>query len=224
MEVWEYQRFLDYMKRDWKQGEHVGVIGPTGAGKSYVVRDLLLLRRYCVALATKGKDKTLVKYVKEDGFVEYQTWPPYYQDTRVLLWTKPKELGNFSEQQIVVYHCLNDIFKVGGWTLSFDDLYYITNTLKLKGAVQMFYTQVRSNYVSIIGNMQRPRWVILEAVSQASFLIVFETRDKMDIVRIAEGVGLDPKELIAANSELKEYEFLLLRTGKNPILVRKSDR
>jgi len=219
-----YDEFLARMKRDWKTGEHIGVIGPTGAGKSWIVRDLLLMRRYSVVVATKVKDKTLAKYEAEDGFEFYEAWPPYYQDHRILLWRKPKELGNFAAQQLLVYTCMNDIFKVGGWTVSFDDLYYITNTLKLKGAVQMFYTQVRSQNVSIIGNMQRPRWVILEAVSQASYLIVFKTRDKQDLARIAEGVGLDPKELDVANKELQEHEFLLLVTGKDPVRVAKSQR
>jgi len=219
-----YDEFLARMKVLWKAGEHIGVIGVTGAGKSWIVRDLLLMRRYCVVIATKAKDKTLAKYEKEDGFELYDTWPPYYQDTRVLLWKKPKELGNFGPQQLLVYHCLNDIFKVGGWTVSFDDLFYVAVTLKLKGAVQMFYTQVRSNNVSIIGNMQRPSWVPLEAVSQASFIIMFRTRDKHDLARIAEGIGLDMSELLAANAQLQEHEFLLLMMGRAPVRVKKSER
>ena len=224
VEYWTYEQFLAYMKGEWKQGEHIGVIGPTGAGKTWIVRDLLLLRRYSVVIATKEKDKTLVKYEKEDGFQLYDTWPPFYQDTRVLLWKKPKELGNFYDQAVLVYQVMSDIYKRGGWTVSFDDIYYVSNTLRLKGAVQMFYTQVRSNNVSILGNMQRPSWVPLEAVSQVSYIIMFITRDKRDLARIAEGAGLDLDEVKAANGELLKHEFLLLQTGKNPVRVAKSER
>ncbi len=165
VEYWTYEQFLAYMKGEWKQGEHIGVIGPTGAGKTWIVRDLLLLRRYSVVIATKEKDKTLVRYEKEDGFVLYQEWPPFYQDTRVLLWKKPKELGNFYDQAVLVYQ-----------------------------------------------------------VMSVSYIIMFITRDKRDLARIAEGAGLDLDEVKAANGELLKHEFLLLQTGKNPVRVAKSER
>lgn len=218
MEKWRYQDFLVYMKRNWRLGEHIGIIAPTGGGKSYITKDLVPLHKRSVIIATKAKDKTLDAF----PFVRRTTWPPEYNEYQILLWKKPKELGMFGEQQLLVYNTMNDIYKHGGWTVYFDDLYYIANTLGLKRAVQMFYTQVRSQNVSIVANMQRPRLVVLEAVSQATYLIILRVRDKLDVERIAEGMGIDRKELLAANEALAQYEFLLLENGKEPVHVEKA--
>jgi len=218
MEKISYQEYLAYMKRNWKLGEHIGIIAPTGGGKSWLTRDLVPLHTYSVVIATKAKDKTLDSF----NFTRRTTWPPDYHEHQILLWKKPKELGDFGPQQQLIYTTMSDIYKYGGWTVYFDDLYYIVNTLGLKRSVQMFYTQVRSQNVSIVANMQRPRLIVLEAISQATYLIVLRTRDKLDIERIAEGTGIDKKELIAANDALAQYEFLLLENGKDPIHVEKA--
>jgi hypothetical protein len=110
----------------------------------------------------------------------------------------------------------------GGYTVYFDDVYYISNTLKLKSALQMFYTQVRSGNVSILASIQRPSWVPIEVVGQATYLIMLKIRDIVDIERVAQGVGISKKELIAANETLQGREFLLLQSGHAPIHVLRS--
>lgn len=219
METISYQEFLARLKRHWHLSEHIGIIGPTGSGKSFIAVDLVALRKNAVVIATKSKDKTLDSY----PFVKRTTWPPEWNEHHVMLWKKPKELGDFREQQVLVYGTMNDIYKHGGWTVYYDDLYYIANTLNLKRPLQMFYTQVRSQGVSIIASMQRPRLTVLEAVSQAKYLIVFRTRDKLDVDRIAEGMGLNRKELQALNDSLAKYEFLLLENGEEPVHVQKRE-
>jgi len=206
------------MRSQWKTGEHVTLIAPTGGGKTNIVRDLIEIRRLVVVIATKAKDKTLDKY---KNFKKRDTWPGNWDDTRILLWKKPLRLGDFTGQQAVIYLCLDDIYRVGAWCVVFDDLGYVVNTLGLKRAVQMCYTQVRSQNATIVANLQRPRAVLMEALGQATYLIMFLTRDKLDVERIAESMGLDRKELIAANAELKSFELLLLEVGKDPIHVQK---
>lgn len=209
------------MGKHWHLSEHIGVVAPTGAGKSWIVRDLLLMKKHAVVIATKSKDKTLDRYVKDDGFYKVDSWPPEWYQTHVLLWKKAKELGEFRPQQILIYFAMNDIYKRGGYCLYFDDLYYVANTLKLKSSVQMMYTQVRSNGVSLIASMQRPAWNPLEAVSQATYLLVGRIRDERDVERCAAGMGINKKMLLAAIAELEEYEFLLLQSGKEPIHIGK---
>lgn len=216
-----YEQYLAYMRGHWQLGQHISLIAPTGGGKSWIARDLLTMKKYSVAVATKSKDKTLDLYVKEDGFLRRESWSPDWTDRHILLWKTAKELGNFRDQQVLVYYVMNDLYKRGGYVLYFDDLYYIANTLRLKQAVQMLYTQVRSNGVSIIASMQRPQWNPLEAVSQASFIIVMHIRDRHDIQRIAEGVGLDARDLQVLIRSLADREFLLLQSNKEPIHVQK---
>src|SRR5690349_6421632 len=51
--------FYGYFGANWRQGEHVGLIGPTGSGKTTLAMWLLPLRKYVVVLGTKPRDKTL---------------------------------------------------------------------------------------------------------------------------------------------------------------------
>lgn len=221
METLSYDEYLNFMQSKWKLGEHIGVVAPTGAGKSYIVRDLLMLKRHAVVIATKSKDKTLDRYIKEDGFFRIDHWPPEWFQHHVLVWKSAKELGEYRPQQALIYTVMNDIYKRGGYVLYFDDLYYVAETLKLKSPVQMLYTQVRSGGVSLISSMQRPRWVPLEAVSQSTYLLVGRIRDEYDIERAAAGMGINKKALIAALSQLQEYEFLLLQSGQEPIHIQR---
>src|SRR4051812_34821067 len=43
---------------DWRQGEHVTLIGPTGAGKTELTTHLLQGKKWVVFLGTKKKDTT----------------------------------------------------------------------------------------------------------------------------------------------------------------------
>lgn len=215
-----YSQFLDMMKKKWEPGQHVGVIGPTGCGKTFAVRDLLALRRYVVAFATKSKDKTLDGYT----FVKRDSWPPEWHQRQILLWKKPARLGDFSEQQKVFYFALADIYKRGGFTVYFDDLYFLVQTLGLKKPLQMFYTQVRSQGVSIIASMQRPSWVIDEALSQTHFLLIFRIHGKLDIEKLAAAAECQVAELKKYLQQLQPYEFIILEVGKPPIIVQKKEK
>ena len=221
MQTLSYDQYIRFMGVHWKLSQHIGVVAPTGSGKSWIVRDLLLMKKHSVVIATKSKDATLDRYVKEDGFYKIDSWPPEWYMKHVIVWKKAKELGDFEPQQVLIYEIMGDVYKRGGYALYFDDLYFVSETLKLKRAVQMLYTQVRSGGVSLISSMQRPAWNPLEAVSQSTYLLVGRIRDEADIKRAAAGMSLDWHELKAAIAELQEYEFLLLQDGKDPIHIQR---
>ena len=185
-------------------------------------QDMLLLRSYVVVIATKAKDKSLDAY-ERNGYKKLDEWPPAWNIKKVIFWRKPKALGDFRGQQVGIYQVMADIFSRGVWCISFDDLIYVTSTLKLKEPVKMFYTQARSQGISIVANLQRPFWAPLEAISQSTFALVFAAHDEHDIHRLAEGLSVPFKELVTAMHELKEYEFIFLQTGKPPIRVEKKE-
>jgi hypothetical protein len=230
MERWTYQQFLDFMRRNWKQGEHIGIEGPTGSGKTFAARDLILLRQYIVILATKAADETLDSYLNKESrrqglsFAKRETWPPEWDEKRVLVWKKPRYLGDWYTPTILAYQVMDDVYRRGGWTLYMDDLYVLVNTMGLKKAIEMLYTQVRSNKVSLVAGMQRPRGTILVAINQTTYLLHFKGHDEQDVLRVAEEMGIDRREMIKENRALKKYEFLLLRTGEEIIHVAKKEK
>jgi ABC-type dipeptide/oligopeptide/nickel transport system ATPase component len=219
MQAIAYTTFLGRLRGRWKPGQHIAVVGPTGSGKSWAVADILALRKHVVVVATKAKDKTLDERYKQ--FKTRSSWPAEYDEHKVLFWKKPKRLGDFREQQIAIYELMADVYSRGGYTISFDDLYYVSETLKLKRALQMLYTQIRSQNASIVGNMQRPSWVPLEAINQVTYMLLFKVHDKADVDRIAEGMGLDKRTLYRQVSELKQYEFIFIEVGHEPIKIEK---
>ena len=57
---------------EWKPGQHVALIGPTGEGKSTYAVGILALRKYVLALDPKGEDETLAA----SGYERLTCWPP----------------------------------------------------------------------------------------------------------------------------------------------------
>lgn len=222
METISYQQWLDAFKRKWKAGQHVLLVGHTGSGKTVAAQDMLMLRKYVVVIATKARDESLDAYIK-NGYKKSEEWPPGWNMRKIIFWRKPKALGDFRGQQVGIYQVMADIFSRGGWCISFDDLIYVTNTLKLKEPVKMFYTQARSQAISIVANLQRPFWAPLEAISQSTYALVFAARDEHDIRRMAEGLSIPYRELLSAVKELEEYQFIFLETGRAPVRVEKKE-
>lgn len=218
-QVWTYEQFLGHMRSRWRQGQHIALIAPTGGGKTYAALDLISIRKHVVAIATKAKDETLDTY----PFVRKSDWPPDYGEHRILYWVKPRVLGDFSTQRQAIRLVMQDLYKRGGWAIYFDDVNYVANTLGLRSELQMFYTQVRSNHVSIIAAQQRPSIRLLEALSQSSYILLFRVHDKIDRDRVAGEVGIDRKQLEALNAQLADFEFLLIQHGRTPILVHRKE-
>lgn len=220
MELREISRseFLEEFKHFWIVGQHVTLVGTTGSGKTVLARDLCDLRRYVVVIASKAKDESLDKFPK--SFHRIKKWPPEFHQEKVVFWKKPGNLGDFNDQRTAFYYALQDIYKSGGWTVYFDDIFYLAKTLKLDNVLQMLYTQVRSQGVSLLGSIQRPAWVPLEVVNQASHVLVFGLKDDKDIERVSKEQGVRKYEVVKSVEMLRQYEFVWIRTGMKPVIVR----
>lgn len=207
----------------WRQGEHVAVIGPTGSGKTGLAADLLMIRSYVVALAVKRHDDTLGMF---KGYKILRKWPAEYGQKHVILWVKPKSLGDVLIQRGRILAALDNIYEAGGWCVYFDDLSYIADTMHIKMPIVVFLNQGRSSAISAVCATTRPRKVPTEAFNQCRHVVAFKFDDSEEVKRVAEIAGLDNKTMLELNQQLAVYppqgysDFIARSRGGDLVIVR----
>lgn len=190
----------------WRQGEHVTLIGPTGAGKTTLARSILPSRTYTLVLATKPKDPLLRSF--HDHRLT-RTWPA--AGPRIILWPRIERTEDIDGQRAIIRQVLRDVYRAGGWTLYLDECRYITEYLGLGRTVELLWIQGRSMGVTVVASAQRPRHLPLAAYSQASHLYVWPTRDRADLRRLQEmGGGPSMAEIEGAMRSLDDHACLYL--------------
>lgn len=103
------------------------------------------------------------------------------------------------------------IWKHGGWTAYFDELFYLSERLKLTAPIERLLTQGRSKGISVAIGMQRPARVSRFAISESTHVLAFSLE------------GRDAKELSYATTRgvedavqgLKRHEFVWFRRPRS---------
>ncbi len=202
----------------WRQGEHVGLIGPTGAGKTSIALQLLPLRRYVTVLATKPRDPTLDSFAKRYRFHKMASWqklPPRTYPRRIV-WPDARELDSVIVQKREFKKALSHIYREGGWCLYIDELWFIIHLLKLELSVRTYLQQGRSLGLSLMVATQRPAFVPLEVYDQSTHLFFWRDNDERNLRRLS-GISWSSSRLVMVTiANLEKYEVLYVdtRTGK----------
>lgn len=208
-------------------GEHVGIIGPTGQGKTVLQNHILPLYPFVAVFATKRVDVSMNDLVENGGYIRLAAWHrlnPIDAPRRVI-WPQAESLKQTVPRQREVFEeAINSIFMEGGrpaknpvgWAIAIDELWYFTNMLKLDTEIKMILLQGRSAGISLIAATQRPAWVPLEIYDQSTHLFFFRDNDSRNLDRIA-GIGVADrgavKDLIA-NLDRHQVLYVNTRTGK----------
>jgi hypothetical protein len=111
---------------------------------------------------------------------------------------------SYENQRSVFINVLDKAFEQGGWTVYFDELYYIEDQLRMKQWENKLLTQGRSKGLTVMVGMQRPVGVTRFALSQSTHIISFsmEGRD------VAQTLRQTATEALAETvTQLKRYEF-----------------
>lgn len=217
-----WEEFLRFFasKDGWRQGEHVTFVAATGQGKTTLALELLPIRKYTVAFATKKTDTSLYPKLKAQGFVEQKVFEPNPETVPKVLLHPPFEgKKSLPNQRRVFESALAQIFKAGGWCVYMDELRYLTDNLGLKSDVDLLYLQGRSLGVSMVGTSQRPAWIPETALSQATHLFIGPQSEQRDIDRAAEVSGRKGPIVRAMTSELEDFEFLYVNTRRSGVPV-----
>jgi energy-coupling factor transporter ATP-binding protein EcfA2 len=156
----------------WDNGEHVGLIGPTGQGKTTLLMHLLPLHPYVTVFATKPRDTTMDSLIAS-GYIKLRRWESLdpANTPRRVLWPDATKLDSKATQRAVFADAFERIYLEGRWTLAIDETWYFDNVLNLGDAIKVYLLQARSLGISLAVATQRPAWVPREIYTQSTHLV-----------------------------------------------------
>lgn len=195
----------------WKQGEHIALIGPTGSGKTSFLARILEKRIYVAVTSTKPRDATM-DYLISRGYQVFEHWPQMSakQAPRRVIWPDARDIESETKQEVVFRDMFRRIYREGGWCLVIDEGFIFSEELRLKRYMRNIWSQGRSNGISFVVGTQRPRWIPTEMYDQSRHLFFWKTEDErmLDTLGGMNSRNKDLVEGLVAN--LDEYQFLYM--------------
>lgn len=200
----------------WRPNEHVGLIGPTGLGKTTMLVNVLPLHPFVVVFATKPRDKTMDSLI-DQGYLRLERWQSLdpNQYPRRVLWPDATRLDSKVHQRVIFHDAFDRIYREGHWTVALDETWYMDQELGLGGDVRTYLLQARSLGIALLAATQRPAWVPRELYTSCTHLMFWRTNDETDL-RSLGGIGWRSSDLIrdtVANLELYQVLYINTRTG-----------
>lgn len=205
-----FDAFMERWPKQYKQDQHVTIIGPTGCGKTTLGSRLVECRKLVVVTGVKHRDDTMMKLVKSDTWHRAQTWKRKPKTAeRVVLWPKEDDLDKVMDVHHKVFgDMFRAIYREGYWCIWSDELTYLADHAGLRKMIRQMYILARSNMISLVGSAQRPAFVPIEAYSQASHLFLFRTGHEGDLGKVGSFNGANAKQISATVETLPEHHFL----------------
>jgi energy-coupling factor transporter ATP-binding protein EcfA2 len=209
---------------DWKQGEHITLIGPTGRGKTELTIALLEQVRWSVFFGTKRVDSTQSR-LKRMG---YRTIPnaaelnPEISRKFILRPPFPRRAGASTMRELhrrIFREGIMRAYHQTGWTLAVDEARYICDFLGLKEEMSLVWLQGRSQGNGIIAATQRPRHIPLEAYDQATHLFLWTDPDIANVRRIAEIAGFNYRVVADSFQEMSKHDVLYVNTVTEEMFI-----
>ena len=227
-----WEEFLEYFKVHWKLGQHVALVGPTGGGKTVYVTNILPLRKYVIAIDAKGGDESL-ELLTKFGF-QYSNWPMSNKQlrdmeegkaTRIIVGAGIQTLEDLPLLRQEISTTLKDAYNMKRWTIYIDELQLVSDKrlMNLGGNVEIILVAARNRGVSLVSSFQRPANVPRSASEMSTWFIVFYTRDRDTVDRLAEMAGRPNAEIRGMIKGLPEFHTLIFsRNPREPVIVTKA--
>lgn len=217
-----------YVTLDWKQGEHVSVFGRTGSGKTFMTTDLLNIRSgYIIGFGVKPEDASLDYLINEEGYQRITSWPPKPEregQKKFLLWPHLDDIDDIDRCEPLFRAAIRQIYSQRGWTIFADEIRYMSERLKLSGPLKDIWILGRSSHLTLVGCTQRPTWVPLEMLTQATHIFLFGQNGEDDLKRLKAIDSRNKDKIIPIVSQLPEYHCLYVNTVTGELLVTKAEK
>lgn len=209
-----------------KPGEHVGIIGPTGQGKTVLQNAILPEFPFVAVFATKPADKTMDRLITHGSYIRLDRWRSLsaMDSPRRVIWPDASTMDAVENQKTRFHHAFESIFREGGrpkdnpvgWAIAIDEMWYFTNMLQLGRDIKLILLQGRSLGVTLIAATQRPAWIPVEVYDQSTHLFFFRDTDERSLSRIAEINHSDKAQIRSTVANLESHQVLYVntRTGR----------
>ena len=208
---------------DYRQDEHVTIVGPTGRGKTTIALAILERRRYAAIIATKPVDAALSDHLAAAGYPVHDRVPPATIAPRFTIWPTMTGLADIPRQREVIGNALDTMFRQGNRAVLVDETHYIAEMLRQQHRLKLWWQQGRSLGLSLIAGFQRPAWVPRDAYSAASHLFLFGTADDTDSRALGGLGGLNSRDIryaveYLANDPDRKHDFVYVGTRSGKVL------
>lgn len=221
-----------HLSRNFIQGDHVAILGPTGTGKTHIALEVAALRRYSMLLACKPQDpliddaiakgywlvpgnKLEVPYVdNEPHYPRIIYWPRLPQSVASSLPTEALLAAEKAHQKPLMRGALGYVRRNGHWCVVVDEGTWVCRDLRLQEEIDSALTMFRTLKASLVVLGQRPAWMGRYVLSQPTHLFLFQTANTDDQKALGDISGTDTKmvQQIVRGLDKASHQFLYIDT------------
>lgn len=212
-----WEMFLEWFKDAWEPGQHIALIGPTGEGKTTLAVGILTPRKWVIALDPKGEDDTL----SESGFVRVTKLPlprkirndvAEGKPARLIVGGSARSTAEDAHNRKLMAQAVEMVRGQGGWTVYADEFQILSDRemFNLGKLVERLLISARKNRTSVVTAYQATAWVPRASTRQATFVVVWGTRDREMIKKVAESMGREWRDLETAVDELPQFFAIVI--------------
>lgn len=224
--------FLDQVW-DYAPGEHVTVLGASGAGKTHLSYQLLehsvSVETPGVILVMKPKDKTVTAWTKKLDFPVIREWPPpktqvIFSERKPTGWTLWPRFSfdpaiDDPRHRALFRRVILDCYRRGNRILFADETYSLEEELDLDRELRTVWTKGRSMDCGLFAASQRPAYISRWAY-QAHHLFLAHDPSEEAQKRLSEiGAAVNPGQVRWILPRLQKWEWLYINRDERAMCV-----